>query len=879
MFIDKLEIKGFGKIENANIEFENGINIVYGENESGKSTLQMFIKAVLFGIRNKRGFAADSNLTKKHKPWNGESYRGSIEYVLENGKRFRIERDFMTNKVSIYDWLYNDITDQFERNKYKMPIIAETHFGVTDTCFERTVYVKQAEIRINEAGKKELISKMSNIYSSGFSDISYDKAINTLREFLKNNVGTVKTTKRPIDILQVNINKMEKEKQNLMEIRKNAMDVEDEINELNVIKNHSEEKLKLLRNMHDILDVKLLIEECQKSIADLDEIFTSILFYEDEKETIIKKIEEFEQKKKKYERFSLYDTEDLELLTSKYYEYCNLGEQLKSISRNIEDKNNMVEEILEDSIYKIFEQNNDQIEYVHSMEAELNSLSSSEINSMKSNEKVNYFSKLEKFLNAVLIVSIMVTGVSIIFEKVLNMQLSATLGKLYIVSGIYFILFFMFTILKYKKGTIIYELRNKGMYEKECEKDLQIRVNTLNSRLNKAYKKFGTENQYEFVKNSNAYGEMKIKLQLSEENLVSMDNEYALKSREFSLLKNEIKSVLNLKDTGENSQLQISEQYIKDFKYGVTKYMGVSPSIKYLEQRVEDLKENINAQLKQASLIVNEQVGDKNTLSGFIEQLAEKMDVKNMEYKHKTESLDQKNIDKFGVQNEYQSIIEENSNTEQIINWCDMETKNLSDEIVNIKLKINENMGVMKSIDYDNDRLQKLEEKITLSNEKKKELENKGKALRLAIEFLNEASEEIKVNFVPELNKKVNFYISRITSNKYKDIKLDDEFDMKLIEPVHLRVISSDFLSGGTLDQMYLALRMSMSEVIASNNEKLPFIMDEAFSQYDEKRLKETYKILGDMAENKQIILFTCKNREIELMKETGRHYNLIEIS
>ena len=67
-FLD-LYIKGFGKFHDTFVSFEDGLNLVYGKNEAGKSTIHTFIRGMLFGIERQRGRAAKNDLYSKYEPW------------------------------------------------------------------------------------------------------------------------------------------------------------------------------------------------------------------------------------------------------------------------------------------------------------------------------------------------------------------------------------------------------------------------------------------------------------------------------------------------------------------------------------------------------------------------------------------------------------------------------------------------------------------------------------------------------------------------------------------------------------------------------------------------------------------------------------------
>ena len=84
-------------------------------------------------------------------------------------------------------------------------------------------------------------------------------------------------------------------------------------------------------------------------------------------------------------------------------------------------------------------------------------------------------------------------------------------------------------------------------------------------------------------------------------------------------------------------------------------------------------------------------------------------------------------------------------------------------------------------------------------------------------------------------------------------------------------------LSIGTIDQMYLALRLSMINEISS--EKMPIILDETFAYFDEERLKNILTYLSIGLRNNQVIILTCSDRERKIMEELGQPYQYIELS
>ncbi len=87
MQINKLKINGYGKLKEKEINLKNKINIIYGENEGGKSTLLNFITDSFYGISKNKNGKEISNF-EKYTPWVGEEFSGKLEYQLDNQEKF-----------------------------------------------------------------------------------------------------------------------------------------------------------------------------------------------------------------------------------------------------------------------------------------------------------------------------------------------------------------------------------------------------------------------------------------------------------------------------------------------------------------------------------------------------------------------------------------------------------------------------------------------------------------------------------------------------------------------------------------------------------------------------------------------------------------------
>ena len=133
----------------------------------------------------------------------------------------------------------------------------------------------------------------------------------------------------------------------------------------------------------------------------------------------------------------------------------------------------------------------------------------------------------------------------------------------------------------------------------------------------------------------------------------------------------------------------------------------------------------------------------------------------------------------------------------------------------------------------------------------------------------------MKNNISPIFTKKLSENITEITDGKYKKLTFNDEQGL-IVELNNGNYISAERLSTGTIDQLYLSLRLAMLDEIS--NEKVPIILDESFAYYDDERLKNILNYLVNEFNARQIIIFTCSHREKDILTQENIHYNFVTI-
>ena len=171
-------------------------------------------------------------------------------------------------------------------------------------------------------------------------------------------------------------------------------------------------------------------------------------------------------------------------------------------------------------------------------------------------------------------------------------------------------------------------------------------------------------------------------------------------------------------------------------------------------------------------------------------------------------------------------------------------------------------------------RSQELDEEFNVLSNKKKELEKEIHAINLAINTINEVSSEIHGDMGFLINDNISDIVSKITDGKYEDVKLDENLHVMVKD--NDSYVGIEYLSAGTIEQIYLAVRLSIARLLC--RDKLPLIIDDIFTNYDESRLVNTLDCLKTI-DTEQIILMTSNSHIGDMLDDLDMEYNYIELS
>ena len=263
MKINKIKINSYGKIKNKEINLENHLNIIYGKNESGKSTIVNFINNILFGIsKNKNG--KEISDFEKYAPWDSTEYSGKIIYELENKNKYEIFREFNKKNPKIFDEKGNEISDEYNINKKN-----GSEFFYEQTNFNLNMYLstavsQQQEVKIGRENQYMMIQKISNLLGTGEDNVSYQKTIDKLNKIQLEKIGTERSREKPINIIQKKLEENNKKIEELKNNKNIQFEIQEKINEIENKINKENIKNNLLKEIKNIYDKTEINEEKMK---------------------------------------------------------------------------------------------------------------------------------------------------------------------------------------------------------------------------------------------------------------------------------------------------------------------------------------------------------------------------------------------------------------------------------------------------------------------------------------------------------------------------------------------------------------------------------------------------------------------------------------
>lgn len=892
MYINRLHLRAFGKFIHRKVYFGSKFNIVYGENETGKSTLHNFIESMLYG------FEDDTAKYNKFKPWNSPLYKGTVE-VGDGEEKHLISRDFLLGTAQVF----KKTDESNEANEFPVEDInapGEHFFNINRVSFNNTVSISQLGNKTENELADELKSKIINLSNTKDEEISIDRIMQRLHR-IKEEAGSENNDKTLLGQYSLRLSELSMARENSLNSKRQVMflamekkKIQSKIHELN---KRIEEKNNEISDYELSLEKQkfLKAEPVKKEIDDINNELKSF-----EAELINCSKEDYKEASETESGLASMKNERLRMIEEKEECISQLDLSQADLANFIPDGFDIDKLNID---YEIYRANNEKLSTLKTkIKAGRESLDS--INIDEINKFMDDFSKVEEINHKIEINNIITDNN--------NYEIMKKFGKKQGLTS------FLTGLL----GTAFIVAAAASCY-------YAYYYNNINYYYGGAGFLLGIICYNFSFKNRNAAISAKKEIE-------SMECEYAdytlstnkLNEEKQEILKrNQSEDFNSMSDDNQNKSIEkdVYEEKMKLLNYDDKTFNEVSEENKAIEKGLNNILSNLNLSLSEDSIIeINEAYKRKDSVKNQSEKLiinSEQINrdiiriEKEINFEERRFEMVLKangvlNIEDFkkavDLNDRYKTLIRRKEYCENILeniigntDYLELEkrTANIPNEVKEINkqdiqlsiFKLNEeNNKLLNSIDdihkeiddiEDNTRsLAEIEEEINFYEDKISTFKNKIKIAEIAAEKITKISDSIKGDFMPLLRKSISDNFAYLTGEKYYNVDIDEDMNITVMSgEENDRKIELENLSGGTLDQLYLSLRIALSNIL-SGNQNIPLILDDSFVQYDSKRLRKSLEMLSRESERRQVILFTCQEREAELSKQMNIKFNYIKL-
>ena len=901
MIIKSVNINSFGGIKNKKINFSKGLNIVYGENEAGKSTIQSFIKIWLYGFSSYKGKDYKLNERIKYTPNDGDNISGELNVIHED-KEYIIRRTFGRTKKEDTSIIINSITGE-EVQYINKEEPGKYFFNINRSTFINTLFIGQLGVSVKKDKEEEILDKLSNSIGSEEGQVSvevafsklykYKKSISNIRksgslDVLKNKYGDLLSER--YEAYKLSNNNIENE-ENLIKLNEEKLNINKEISNLEIYKKYLK-KIKIKKEYQEITEYfkkkeKLRNEQfsINKDLTFNDEVINNI-FIENVKEDYSMYLNLLDIVNNEEERICVKEERLIELKVPlrEYYYINNLPKDILSKLEGLKIKNEMLTEK-----YQINESIKNEIEFLNIKKKEAENLIGSAIEIKNFKEDLEsllliYEEELKKLKsimeeesdkpqnNIFLISLVVIFFISIILGIIIDNSNFKVL--LYTISlGILIFIGFNFYINK------------KGSNKEKTSFLLEGNIEKIEIKLNEYCSKLQVNNYSELVNKLSIYKNYleleekinrKINEKLSQRSILDLDS--AMDEREN--IKEEINNYLRIASVDSIDKL-IKEiyKYKEDFK-----------EVNNLEIELNNLKSSLNRTKEQ--LLIREEklkrnlesIGFKNINISEIDEIINEIEEKIKKRDEVSKSLASveeaysaltkgKDINK--IKEELGDVININFNySYENEDEIDEVIKEKNIRLVDVEKKLKDIENEIKNRFIGKRTIPVIEEEIKEVESNIEKYETQLKASYVVSEVLTEVYDEIRSSFGPILNSNVITSFKEFTDGKYNEVMVSDNYEMKVKDDKS--IMAAEALSNGANDQLYLSLRLAFVEMIFKNKD-IPICLDDTFIQYDDKRLERTIKYL--IKERfEQYIIFTCQKREEAVIRNNSISHKYIKL-
>lgn len=781
MKIIEINIKCFGKLRDFILKPTDGVNIVYGENESGKSTVMAFVKAMFYGL-------GTGEKRRQYEPWDGGRMSGSIEFE-HDGKNYVLNRTFGSTKSGDKTSLFNKSTG-VEENIPSDKEPGAFILGINIKSFINTVFIGQSGTTI-EGENHEILAKLTNLASAGDEQISKSE----IEKRLKKGASALESKKSSAILPE-----LRKQKHELLESRAEIQTVLRESDALRESISIASERKATLTKEKDFLDKAADSLHKQAELAEID--------------TLTAKHESLEELRQKFNELdAVFSGENSEQIGEFLENAKELLEAEKSQQIVIESKKEKLAALKKSAesidkskiatvkiINKYPQEIMSAFRRYDSLMEEKNEIEIALENQEKEKEESYDPKMLFVISTAILIVTILL-GIFAHWS--------------FWIAGIMAIIILISYNLVYKKGVKVDGLTDDHINLNNVNDDLR----ALNAEMRPIFER------------------------LNVKSIEELDREY----KEIQRIQQQVLSIKSQRDEVENEIAALNEE---------------------LEEIRSRLRESLapyhETETNEAAFEI---ISKLDTLKNEHDKISTELSAAQEAFDFMLNGRDFDSLEQYGreLRGDIDLDVPDGFTPESV----KARSTAVTEQIDELAAQLIQQQTELSLKPYSPQDMDALTEEIKNLNKRIEHYEFELDAIDEAQITLNEAFEEMQLDFGPMINYRAGRVLSGMTGEKYNSVFVSEKLIPSVAQTGSSDIRSCNCLSTGTYDQVYLSLRLALSGVMS--DEKLPVLLDDAFAQFDDGRMQNALSFINEdnkVGELGQIILFTCHKRILHAAKK-----------
>ena len=844
MKIEELYLAGFGRFSNKRIVLQDGLNLIFGENEAGKTTLQHFIVGMLYGFfvptARRKTYTEDY---AHYEPWNSDATYGGTLICSKDERRYRIQRVFQKERESVVIFdadTGEDISEQFPYDPVtRLRDPGPTLCGVSRTVFCNTANVAQLEITPQGDFSTAWEDQILSLTETADSSLSLQAVCSALDQKAEA-IGSPKRRKSPYGQAAERLEQLEQERSEAEAAAQSRVQLQRRVAELQETKNELEQQMEQAQQQK-LSEQFAKAAAIRERIIEVERLLKGAEPYEDP-DQLQQKIGALQQAKQtldREERGFLKWEGRLKEINQRY-----LAQPIRM--QDIDVLDHCLNMARNSAFSAETEQLREQLQAKQQEFISIPHIGTSDawealVEYESWNDEIEQGGLSAKWL--VLLGGLLLVIISVVLGFRLDpfFYAGAAIGAVLMLCSI-----FLRSRSKERREAEDEQQRILEQYQMGSYEELKAHCETLQKR----------EDQR--IELMNEIQLLALRLQkVSEENpqrKEALDHYAARFTRDPSAvwsveLEQQVKKARELCVEFAEMSEQRSEEYEK---------------LELHRREVSAMEQELQEQLELLGVsgVEEDDMQRLRERRKAIEQASTELELQQQLLKECLGNLTYEELQ--------QKVQLAGRVSAQQVQSGEFDYRSVLEELAQLQGKLSTMEQLQRPIGEIMEEQQALQDSC-------RQYQKTLDAIALAKERLQKVSGEIRKDLTPQLGERLSRITARLTDGKYTKVLLSHDLHIRLEEPKNHQLVPLTALSRGTMDLIYLAMRMELLQVLSTDT-ILPLLLDDSFVQLDDSR---TSNLLNYLVRNRQgqVLLLTCHSREESILKAQAVPYHRITLA